>query len=81
MLLEGCIFFILFVGGLGIKFIKKNVKRWKNGEKGKIFTELRGKNIIFEKRGWGKNILFCASIHPCVVVVVLFQKVVRIFCT
>ena len=37
-------------------------KRWKNGEKEDIFTV---KNIIFGKRGGGKNIIILANIHPC----------------
>ena len=49
--------------------IKKNIrgKRWENGGEGKIFNVLwvKTKNIIFEKRGWGNNILFSANIHPC----------------
>ena len=32
--------------------------------KGEIFTRLEGKNIISETRGWGKNILLWANIHP-----------------
>ena len=37
----------------------------KRGGKGK-FSLYLGKNIILEKRGgWGKNILFCANINPC----------------
>ena len=32
--------------------------------KGKIFTVLGRKNIIFFKRVWGKHILFWANIYP-----------------
>ena len=38
--------------------------KWKNGEKEDIFTVLGGKNIILEKRGWGKNINYLDNIDP-----------------
>ena len=52
-------------GGKILGFTKKNEnirgERWKNGEKEIFFL---GKNIIFEKGGWGKNTLFRVNIHP-----------------
>ena len=60
---QGCIFFILppprgigganiwYIGWLGENMIickeKTQTKRWKNGEKGEIFTEPGGTNIIY----------------------------------
>ena len=69
---QWCIFFILLnVGWLGKKYddlLRKNVnirgKRWENRKKGKIFTVLGGKSIIFGKGG-GKNINYLDNIHPC----------------
>ena len=59
------------IGWLGKKYdylLRKNAnirgKRWKNGKKVKFSLYLGGKNH-FEKRWWGKNILFWENIHPC----------------
>ena len=59
----------VLVGWLGKiydDFLRKNAnirgKRWKNGRKGEIFTVLGRKNVNFEKRGWGKNILIWANL-------------------
>ena len=37
-------------------------KRWKNGEKGKIFTVLGEKILIFEKKGAGQKISYFGKI-------------------
>ena len=63
----------MVIDWLGIKYDdlsrkKTNLKgkRLKNGEKGKILTELRGKNIILKKGGaGGQKYLSGGNIHPC----------------
>ena len=59
------------VGGKNMMIFKektgtKGGRGGKTGKKETFFTVLGGKNIIFKKRGRGKNIIFWAIyIHPC----------------
>ena len=39
-------------------------KRWEKRGKEEIFTVLGGKNMIFKKKGGGKNINYFENIHP-----------------
>ena len=80
-MIQGCIFLISpppgggqiwRIGCMGKKYddlLRKNAniggKRWKTGKKGKSSLYVGEKNIIFDKRGGGKNIFFWANIHPC----------------
>ena len=45
----------------------------KKGGKEEIFTVPGGKNVIFEKKGRGKNINNFDNIHPCELIVVFLN--------